>query len=172
MTHDRITPEYHAVARRLAGRGYRVIIDYGRGGFWVRNPDMTRPAFVDHDGFLSFREAKKLFTRSGDRSNPRGWKDALMTDTRCTPGAVPLKAALAIINSTANPASPVGTTNVTARRLAEIIERETNVTAVLAAPEHVTTLVDPGVSPDAPWAIEKARTALAVAKASTPTGAA
>jgi len=95
-----------------------------------------------------------------------------MTDTRCTPGAVSLKAALAIINSTANPASPLGTAHVTARRLAEIIERETNVTALLAALEHVSTLVDPAVSPDAPWAIAKARAALAVAKAGTPTEAA
>ena len=56
-----------------------------------------------------------------------------MTDTRCTPGAVSLKAALAIINSTANPASPLGTAHVAARRLAEIIERETNVTRLLDA---------------------------------------
>jgi hypothetical protein len=62
MTHDRISPEYHAVARPLAGRGFRVIIGYGKGGFWVRNPDMTRPAFADENSFVSFREAKVLFT--------------------------------------------------------------------------------------------------------------
>jgi hypothetical protein len=62
MTRDSLSAEYHAVARRLAGRGYRVIIGYGQGGFWVRNPDMTKPPFADHKSFVSFREAKKLFT--------------------------------------------------------------------------------------------------------------
>lgn len=62
MTHDTLGAEYHAVARRLAGRGYRVIIGYGKGGFWVRNPDMTKPAFTDHNSFIAFRKAKLLFT--------------------------------------------------------------------------------------------------------------
>jgi hypothetical protein len=62
MTRDSLSAEYHAVARRLAGRGYRVIIGYGKGGFWVRNPDMTKPAFADHNSFVSFRKAKVLFT--------------------------------------------------------------------------------------------------------------
>jgi hypothetical protein len=62
MTRDSLSAEDHAVARRLAGRGYRVKIGYGKGGFWVRNPDMTRPAFVDHDSFIAFRKAKLLFT--------------------------------------------------------------------------------------------------------------
>jgi hypothetical protein len=61
MTHDSLGAEYHAVARRLAGRGYRVIVGYGKGGFWVRNPDMTKPPFADHNGFISFRKAKMLF---------------------------------------------------------------------------------------------------------------
>ncbi len=62
MTHDRLSTEYHAVARRMADCGFRVIIGYGKGGFWVRNPDMTRPSFVDDRSFLSFRRAKVLFT--------------------------------------------------------------------------------------------------------------
>jgi hypothetical protein len=62
MTRDSLGAEYHAVARRLAGRGFRVIIGYGKGGFWVRNPDMTKPAFADHNSFLPFRKAKVLFT--------------------------------------------------------------------------------------------------------------
>jgi hypothetical protein len=62
MTHDRLSPEYHAVARRMAELGLRVIIGYGKGRFWVRNPDMTKPAFADHNSFVSFRKAKVLFT--------------------------------------------------------------------------------------------------------------
>jgi hypothetical protein len=61
MTHNRLSPEHHAVACQLAERGYRVTIGYGKGGFWVRNPDMTKPAFTDHNGFLSFRKANVLF---------------------------------------------------------------------------------------------------------------
>ena len=61
MTQDRLSAEHHAVARRMAGRGYRVMIGYGKGGFWVRNPDMTRPPFADHNSFISFRKAKVLF---------------------------------------------------------------------------------------------------------------
>jgi hypothetical protein len=62
MTHDRIGPDHHAAARALAQRGYRVTIAYARGGFWVRNPDMTRPPFVDEHSFISFKKAKLLFT--------------------------------------------------------------------------------------------------------------
>ena len=61
MTHDSLSAEHHAIARRMAARGFRVIIGYTKGGFWVRNPDMTRPAFVDHDSFIAFRKAKVLF---------------------------------------------------------------------------------------------------------------
>ncbi len=68
MTHDRLSAEHHAIARRMAAGGYRVIIGYGKGGFWVRNPDMTKPAFADHNSFISFAKAKVLFKT--DRSNP------------------------------------------------------------------------------------------------------
>jgi hypothetical protein len=62
MTRDTLSAEHHAVARRMAERGYRVIIGYGKGGFWVRNPDMTKPAFAGQNSFISFRKAKELFT--------------------------------------------------------------------------------------------------------------
>ena len=62
MTRDSLSAEHHAIARCLWARGYRVIIGYGKGGFWVRNPDMTKPPFVDHNSFISFRKAKVLFT--------------------------------------------------------------------------------------------------------------
>jgi hypothetical protein len=62
MTHDSLSAEHHAIARRMTARGYRVIVGYGKGGFWVRNPDMTRPPFADEHSFLSFRKAKMLFT--------------------------------------------------------------------------------------------------------------
>ncbi len=62
MTHDTLNAEHHAVARRIAARGYQVIIGYGKGGFWVRNPDMTEPAFPDHNSFISFARTKALFT--------------------------------------------------------------------------------------------------------------
>jgi hypothetical protein len=65
MTRDSLSAEDHAVARRLADRGFRVKIGYGQGGFWVRNPDMTRPAFAGEDSFVSFRKAKVLFTHEG-----------------------------------------------------------------------------------------------------------
>jgi hypothetical protein len=68
MTHDALSAEHHAVARRMAERGYRVIIGYGKGGFWIRNPDMTKPAFVDHNSFISFARAKVLF--KPDRRHP------------------------------------------------------------------------------------------------------
>ena len=61
MTLDATSPQYHAVARRMCERGYRVIIGHGKGGFWVRNPDMTRPPFADRHSFVSFRKAKLLF---------------------------------------------------------------------------------------------------------------
>ena len=62
MTHDTVSAEHHGVARRIAERGFRIIIGYGKGGFWVRNPDMTKPPFVDQNSFISFRKAEKLFT--------------------------------------------------------------------------------------------------------------
>jgi hypothetical protein len=62
MTHDTLSAEHHAIARRIAERGFRVIIGYGKGGFWVRNPDMTKPPFVDDRSFISFARAKVLFT--------------------------------------------------------------------------------------------------------------
>ena len=62
MTHETLSPEDHAVARRMAGCGLRVKIGYGQGGFWVRNPDMTKPAFADYNSFISFRKAEVLFT--------------------------------------------------------------------------------------------------------------
>jgi hypothetical protein len=68
MTHDTLSAEYHALARRLAERGYRVIIGYGKGGFWVRNPDLTKPSFVDDRSFLSYRKAKVLFTPEREHS--------------------------------------------------------------------------------------------------------
>ena len=61
MTDAPTSPQYHAVARRLCERGYRVIIGVGKGGFWVRNPDMSIPAFADRHSFVSFRKAKLLF---------------------------------------------------------------------------------------------------------------
>ena len=61
MTPDRISAEHHAIARRMIARGYRVIVGYGKGGFWVRNPDMTRPPFADEHSFIAFRKAKVLF---------------------------------------------------------------------------------------------------------------
>lgn len=62
MTHHSLSAEQHAVARRMAERGFRVIIGYGKGGFWVRNPDMTKPPFTDHNSFISFTRAKVLIT--------------------------------------------------------------------------------------------------------------
>ena len=61
MTHDSLSAEHHAIARRMIARGYRVIVGYGKGGFWVRNPDMTKPPFADEHSFLAFRKAKVLF---------------------------------------------------------------------------------------------------------------
>ena len=61
MTHESTTPQYLTVARRLCDRGYRVIIGSGKGGFWVRNSDMTIPSFADRNSFVSFRKAKLLF---------------------------------------------------------------------------------------------------------------
>jgi hypothetical protein len=61
MTHDSLSAEHHAIARRMVARGYRVIVGYGKGGFWVRNPDMTRPPFADEHSFIAFRKAKVLF---------------------------------------------------------------------------------------------------------------
>jgi hypothetical protein len=61
MTRDTLSAEHHAIARCLSAHGYRVIIGYGKGGFWVRNPDMTKPPFVDGNSFIAFRAAKLLF---------------------------------------------------------------------------------------------------------------
>jgi len=61
MTRDTLSAEHQAVARRMTERGYRIVIGYGKGGFWVRNPDTTKPPFVDHNSFISFRKAKMLF---------------------------------------------------------------------------------------------------------------
>lgn len=61
MTDTRLL-QYLAVAEALARRGYRVINGYGKGGFWVRNPDMTRPFFVDKNSFIRFADAKRLVT--------------------------------------------------------------------------------------------------------------
>lgn len=68
MTRDSLNAEHHALARRMAARGFRVIIGYGKGGFWVRNPDMTKPPFVDGNSFIAFRAAKLLFKT--DRRQP------------------------------------------------------------------------------------------------------
>jgi hypothetical protein len=57
MTHATST-ELHIVAHRLAARGYRVYI--GNDGFWVRNADMTKPAFTDAHSFISVSKAKVL----------------------------------------------------------------------------------------------------------------
>ncbi len=61
MTRKHLSAEHHAIARRLAERGYRVIIGYGKGGLCVRKPDMTKLPFADGNGFVSFRKAKMLF---------------------------------------------------------------------------------------------------------------
>jgi len=70
MTNKRFR-QYAAVARALARSGYRVIIGYGKGGFWVRNPDMTRPFFVDKNSFIGFAKAKRLVAmNSTDNRRP------------------------------------------------------------------------------------------------------
>jgi hypothetical protein len=61
MTHDTSSAESHTIARRMAEQGYRVVFGYGKGGYWVRNPDMTRPDFVDGNSFIGFRKARVLF---------------------------------------------------------------------------------------------------------------
>jgi hypothetical protein len=73
MTHDRVSAEHHAIARALADRGFRVIIGYGKGGFWVRNADMSRPPFVDERSFVSFARARKLCEKghAPSRRHPR-----------------------------------------------------------------------------------------------------
>jgi hypothetical protein len=35
-----------------------------KGGFWVRNPHMTKPPFVDGSGFISYTRAGHLFGHS------------------------------------------------------------------------------------------------------------
>jgi hypothetical protein len=60
MTPDRVSAEHHAIARALADRGFRVTIGYGKGGFWVRNADLSKPPFADENSFVSFARARKL----------------------------------------------------------------------------------------------------------------
>ena len=48
------------LVRRLTAQGYRVIAGEAKGGLWVRNPDMTKPPFVDGNSFVSFARARKL----------------------------------------------------------------------------------------------------------------
>jgi hypothetical protein len=60
-------------------------------------------------------------------------KDTYMTATNRRPGTVPLRAALAILKTTATPLPHCEGGYVTAGHLAEIIERETNVTGLLEA---------------------------------------
>ncbi len=60
MKHGDIRARYHAIADRLSARGYRVIIGCAKGGFWVRNPDITKPPFVDTHSFVAFRKAKAM----------------------------------------------------------------------------------------------------------------
>src|SRR4051812_41955459 len=61
MNHEDTRAHYHAIARRLSARGYRVINGCGERGFWVRNADLTKPPFVDARGFISYAKAKLLF---------------------------------------------------------------------------------------------------------------
>jgi hypothetical protein len=53
--------ECQALARQMAALGYQVIAGVDKGGCWVRNPDMTRPPFVDENSFLPLRRARRLF---------------------------------------------------------------------------------------------------------------
>jgi hypothetical protein len=55
---------YRILARRIRAAGYLVIAGHGKGGFWVRNPDMTRPPFVDGNSFIGYTRAEKLFGHS------------------------------------------------------------------------------------------------------------
>jgi hypothetical protein len=65
-----------------------------------------------------------------------------MHDTNSTPGPRSIKAARAIINSTIVPALRHDASNVTVRHLAEIIERETNVTGLLEAAREAMKEID------------------------------
>jgi hypothetical protein len=60
-------------------------------------------------------------------------KEADMTNTPTKPGPTAIRAAVAIINSTVNPALRYQAVNANSRNLAEIIERETGVSALIAA---------------------------------------
>jgi hypothetical protein len=51
----------------MASLGYRVIAGVDKGGFWVRNPDMSKPPFVDENSFVPLRRARRLF---GDAEAP------------------------------------------------------------------------------------------------------
>jgi hypothetical protein len=59
MRQANTSSEHHVIAQRMARRGFRVFI--GSDGFWVRNPNMTKPSFTDAHSFISFRKAKVLF---------------------------------------------------------------------------------------------------------------
>ncbi len=68
------------------------------------------------------------------RASCHAGKDDPMTNTEPTPGTVSLRAALAILETTANPLTRREGGNATAGGLlAEIIERETNVTGLIEA---------------------------------------
>ncbi len=98
-----------------------------------------------------------------------------MTATNRTPGTVPLRAALAILKTMPTPIMHCAGGYITAGDLAEIIERETNVTCLLEALEnalpHLRTLglreaTAPHVHGDrAHTAYEKALAAIANTKA-------
>lgn len=53
--------QYEAVCESLRAQGFHAINGHGKGGLWVRNPDMTKPPFVDENCFISFSKAKRLF---------------------------------------------------------------------------------------------------------------
>ncbi len=65
-----------------------------------------------------------------------------MTDTNHTPGAVSLRAALAILKTAATPLTHREGGYVSAGQLAEIIERETNVTGLLEAAREAMEEID------------------------------
>ena len=53
---------YLAITKAIQAQGFQVIEGYGKGGFWVRNPDMSKPIFVNENSFLPYANAKKLFS--------------------------------------------------------------------------------------------------------------
>jgi hypothetical protein len=62
--HSSPRERYRILAGRIRAAGYLVIDGYGKGGFWVRNPDMTKPPFVDGNSFIRYTRAEKLFGHS------------------------------------------------------------------------------------------------------------